>query len=218
MLLSAGLSAQEVLDRGVFIITRGGVEVGREEFAIRAAALAQGQRGVRAFSTTRYRDREIQHALELTAEYRPLTFQQTESSAGRVIARYSAQLAGQRFSARLDSPEGETAREFPVSSQVVLLGDDVFHAFYFVPRDVAGGARSINLVRPRDARPLSATVQSRGADTVTVAGRTVTALRFIMRAQDGDEREFWVTQEGDLLRASIPARDLVATRAELPRT
>src|SRR3990167_647528 len=126
-------AAQELFDRGVFVITRSGAEVGREEFALRAAT-GRGAAGLLAVATTRVDGREIQRALEVTRDYVPVSFQQTETSGGRVVARVSAQLSGIRLSARSSSPEGETAREFPVRPPVIILSDDAFSAFYFVPR------------------------------------------------------------------------------------
>jgi hypothetical protein len=210
--LAAPLAGQDFLDRGTFIITRGGAETAREEFAIRSTAGRGG--GLLAVSTTRGEGREIQHALELTADFTPVSFQQTESAGGRVVRRVSAQLAGVRFSARVASADGETAREFPVRPPVVILGDAQACAFYFVPR--SSEARTLHVIRPEALRPVSATVSAQGSDTVTVAGRTLEARRYVLRAADGDERHFWFSPRGDLLRVAHPAQDLVATRADLP--
>lgn len=211
------LGAQEFLDRGTFVITRGGSEVGREDFAIRPTVGRQGQSGVLAVSTVREGGRELQHALELTADHTPVTFQQTESAGGRVVRRLSAQLAGLRFSARLTSSDGEAAREFPVRAPAVILGDDAFNEYYFVPRPSDGTPRAVSVVRPGDERATAGTVEALGTDTVTVGNRAVAARRFALRLQDGEERLFWVTLSGDLVRVALPATGTIATRAELPR-
>lgn len=211
------LSAQEFLDRGTFVIARGGSEVGREDFAIRPTVGRQGQSGVLAVSTVREGGRELQHALELTADHTPVTFQQTESAGGRVVRRLSAQLAGLRFSARLRSSDGEAAREFPVRAPAVILGDNAFNEYYFVPRPSDGTPRAVSVVRPGDERATAGTVEALGTDTVTVGDRAVAARRFALRLQDGEERLFWVTLSGDLIRVALPATGTIATRAELPR-
>jgi hypothetical protein len=208
-------AAQEFLDRGTFVIVQGGVEIGREEFAIRPTAGRQGQAGVLAVSTTRFRDREVLHALELAADHSPSSLQETESADGRVIRRLSAQISGSRVSVRTASNAGETAREFPVHPPVVVLGDDAFHTFYFVPRAATGAPRTIAVVRPRDERPVSATVTALGLDTLLVGDRPVPAQRYVLRLPDGDERQFWFGVAGDLLKVAVPGRDLVATRTEL---
>jgi hypothetical protein len=137
---AAPAEAQELFDRGVFVITRAGAEVGREEFALRAAT-GRGAAGLLAVSTTRVNGREIQRALEVTREYVPVSFQQTETSGGRVVSRVTAQLSGIRVSARIASQDGETAREFPVRPPVIILSDDGYSAYYFVPRPDSGQER-----------------------------------------------------------------------------
>ena len=215
--LASCLTAQEFLDRGTFVIARGGSEVGREEFAIRPTVGRQGQSGVLAVSTVRENGRELRHALELTADHTPVTFQQTESAGGRVVRRLSAQLAGLRFSARLTSADGEAAREFPVRAPAVVLGDDAFNEYYFVPRPTDDTPRAVSVVRPGDARATAGTVEALGTDTVTIGDRTVAARRFALRLQDGEERLFWVTDSGDLVRVALPATGTTATRSEPPR-
>jgi hypothetical protein len=213
---AAPLGAQEFLDAGTFVVQRGGMEAGREEFAIRPTTGRQGG-NVLLVSTSRLPAREIQQALELASDHTPVSFQQTETAGGRVVRRVSAQLAGIRFSARIVSNEGETAREFPVRSPVAILGEESYADFYFVPRPEAGSSRTVSVVRAQDVRPVTGSVANLGPDTVRVAGRQVAAQRFALRLADGDERQFWFTAAGDLLQVAVPGADLVATRAELPR-
>ncbi len=154
-------------------------------------------------------------ALELTAEHQPVTFTQTETEGGRVVRRVSAQVSGLRLSVRISSASGESAREFPVRPPLVVLGEDTFAGYYFVPRAEPGAERAVSVVRAQDGRPSAATVTGLGADTVTVGGRELAAQHFVLRIADGDERHFWFTATGDLLRVVIPASQTVATRAAL---
>lgn len=210
------LRAQELYDRGVFVLARTGAEVGREEFALRAGTgrgAAGG--GLMAVSTMRIEGREIQRALEVTREYVPVSFQQTESSGGRVVARIAAQLAGIRFSTRITAQEGETAREFPVRAPVVILAADAYAAFYFVPRPDSGQDRAVTVVDPAEARSHPGTITGLGPDTVSIGTERVPARHFRLRVGES-ERHFWFTPAGDLLQVSQPAANLVATRAEVP--
>jgi hypothetical protein len=208
-------AAQELFDRGVFVITRDGREVGREEFALRAGA-GRGQAGLLAVSTTRAEGREIQRALEVTRDYVPVSFQQTETSGGRVVSRVSAQLSGIRMSARITSQDGETAREFPVRPPVVILSDDAYAAYYFVPRPESGVERRVAVVDPAAARSETGTIDFIGPDTVTVQEQRLAARHFRLKL-GAAERHFWFTASGDLLQVAEPARSLIATRAEAPR-
>lgn len=209
--------AQDFLDRGTFVIVRNGIEIGREEFAIRPTVSQRGHNGVLSVSTVRFRDREVQHALELSAEQVPISFQETATQGGQVVVRYTAQLSGARFSARLSSHDGESAREFPVQPPVVILGTDAYCEFYFVPRSSAGTPRTVSVIRPSDIHAVTGTVEALGSETVMIGDRPVAADRFVLHLPDGDERQFWITPNGDLLRIALPGANLVATRAELPR-
>jgi hypothetical protein len=213
----AVLPAQDFLDRGTFIIAQAGVEIGREEFAIRSTAAREGQAGILAVSTTRLSDRELRVAMELTADHTPVSFQETATQNGRVVSQFSGQLAGHRFSLRQASQGAESAREFPVRPPVVVLGTEAVSPFYFVPRAQSGQPRSLVVVRPGDTRAVQATIEAQGPDSVTLADRPVACLRFRLSTADGDVRLFWFTSSGDLLRVAVPARELVATRSEPPR-
>lgn len=209
------IHGQDFLDRGTFVIVRNGIEIGREEFAIRPTVGRRGQSGVLSVSTVRFRDREVQHALELSAEQVPISFQETTTQGGRVVVRYSAQLSGARFSARLSSHDGETAREFPVRPPVIILGSEAYSEFYFVPRGTTGAPRTVSVVRPSEAQAVTGTVEALGGETVVIGDRPIAADRFVLRLP-GEDRQFWITPSGDLLRVAVPGQNLVATRAEPP--
>ncbi len=212
---AAPIRAQQFLDAGTFLLTVNGAEAGRVEYAIRPNPSRQGEPGVLLVATARLRGREIQHALELTASHVPVSFQQTETVGGRPVRRVAAQLVGTRFSVRVTSADGEAAREFPARPPVAVLGEEDYAGFYFVPRAETGSPRGVTIVRAQDGRAVQATVEALGPDTVTVGGQTVGAQRFLLRMADGDERAFWFTSGGDLLRVTIPRQGLVATRTEI---
>lgn len=215
---AAALPAQNI-DAGTFIIVRGSAEAGREEFAIREAA-GRGARGAERnlilVSTSRLPGKETQVALEVSGDQSPVSLQQTESTAGRVARRVNAQIAGNRFSARLTSNEGESAREFAVRPPVALLSDEAFASFYFMPRADQGAHRAVSVIRSRDVRLITGSVIHQGDDTVRINARPVAARRYLLRLSDGDERQFWFSPTGDLLQVAVPSAGVVATRAEMP--
>lgn len=210
------LAAQEYMDRGAFVISRSGAEMGRVEYAVRMTAGQQGRPGLLTVATTRTPAHEVQYALETTAELVPITYQSTESAGGRVVRRVSAQVGGPRFSARASTPDGDVARELPVRMPFVILGDDDYTIYYFVPRPDPGQSRDVNVVRTRDLSPTTGTVAGGPTDTVLIAGRPVVARRFELRLADGDVRQFWMTPSGSLVQVAIPSAGLIATRAEAP--
>ena len=215
-LAPVGAAAQEFLDQGVFLISRDGVEIGREEFAIQATPGRQGRPGVRAVATDRYREREVQAALDLTDDHRPVAYQADVTVGGRLTERLSGQLARGRFALRIVSPTGEAVREFAVPADVVVLDDDGFAQFYFVPRPPGEGSRAVSLIRPRDKAVVTGEVRTLGVDTVAVGSRRVAAQHYGLTLPGGDTREFWFSLSGSLLKVAVPSRTIVAIRASLP--
>jgi len=208
--------AQEFLDRGTFLIERGGNEVGREDFAIRRGPARAGAGSILAVATVHYRDRELRPALDLSGDLRPVGYQLDVSSGGRVVERLSVQFGRGRIGVRLAGQQREVLREFPAALGIAVLDDDVFHQFYFLPRAASGGVVSLRLLLPRAPAIVGGAVRRIGDDTVSVSGRKLPADHFALLLDTGEERDFWFTASGDLLRVAIPSREIVATRTALP--
>lgn len=216
LLAPAPAAAQEFLDQGVFLISRDGAEIGREEFAIRATSGRQGRPGVLAVATDHYRDREARAALELTNDHVPISYEVDVTVAGHLTERLSGQLARGRFAVRLVTAAGEQVREFPVPAGTVVLDDDGFDQFYFFPRPVADSAQNVSVLRPRERRVVAGVVRVVGADTVVVGTRAVPATHYSLALPGGESREFWFSASGSLLKVASPARAIVAIRSSLP--
>ena len=206
---------QAFLDQGTFVIARDGDEIGREEFAIRPTAGGRGEGGVLAVATVRYRDRELRAALELTRDRVPVSYQLDVTAAGRLVERITGQFGRDRFSERVVTPAREVAREFPAPPGAVVLDDDVFDQFYFLPH-AAGAPARITVVRPRQDTLVTADVQPLGPDTVLVGTRRVPADHYAVILPGNDRREVWFSPAGDLLKVAVPAAAITATRLALP--
>jgi len=202
---------QAFLDQGTFVVTRDGDEIGREEFAIRPTA---GEGGVLAVATVRYRDRELRAALELTRDQVPVSYQLDVTTAGRLVERITGQAGRGRFSERVVTPAREVAREFPVPPGAVVLDDDVFDQFYFLPH-AAGAPARIAVVRPRQDTLVTADLQLLGPDTVLVGTRRIPADHWAVTLPGNDRREVWFSSAGDLLEVAVPAAAITATRLAL---
>jgi hypothetical protein len=212
---TAAARPQGFLDQGIFVIARAGTAIGREEFAVRPVAGGRGEGGVLAVATVRYQGRELRAALELTADHVPVSYQLDVTAAGRLVQRLSGQFGRGRFAVRIVAPSGEVAREFPVPASAVVLDDDVFDQYYFVPR-ANGAPERISVVRPRQTSLVSAEVSSLGRDTVVVGGRAVAAEHYAVVLPGEDRREFWFSPSGDLLKVALPGTGITATRLSLP--
>jgi hypothetical protein len=206
---------QGFLDQGVFLIARDGIAAGREEFAIRRTPGKQGQGGMLAVATARFRDRELRAALELTADYIPVSYQVDVTSGGRLVERLNGQFGRGRFAVRIVTPTGEVAREFPVPRGTAVLDDDTYDQFYFLPRPDDGAPRRVTVLRPRRTRIDSGEVRAMGPDTVMVAGHAVLAARYSLRLSRGESWEFWFSASGDLLKVAVPGTSVTATRSSV---
>jgi hypothetical protein len=214
--LPADHRAQAFLDQGVFLITRDGVEIGREEFAIRTTPGGQGRGAVLAVATARYRDREIKTALELSNAHVPISYQLDVTASGRLVERLAGQFGQGRCAIRVVSPRGEVAREFPVPQGAVILDDDAFDQYSFVPHADSGAPAQVMLLRPRQTTVVAAAVRSLGLDTIVVGDRAAAAQHYVITLPGHDRREFWVTPSGDLLKVALQASSVTATRLTFP--
>jgi hypothetical protein len=216
-LLPVRAPAQAFLDQGAFTVARAGVDIGREEFAIRATPGSLGRPGVLAVATDTYRDRVVRTALELTQSHLPASYQVDVTVAGRVVERLTGQLGRGRFALRLATQAGETVHEFPVPTQVSVLDDEAFEQYAFFPRPPAGGTSQVNLLLPRANRVVTATIRAAGTDTLVIGRRPLAADHYLLQLPGGDTREFWCSPGGDLLKVAVPGKALTAIRTAPPR-
>jgi hypothetical protein len=207
---------QGFLDQGTFLITSDDNEIGREEFAVRATPGRQGLGGVQAVATVRYRDRDYRAALELTTDRVPVSYQGDATAAGRVVERLIGQCGRGRCAVRVVTQAGEVAHEFPVPPGFVVLDDDTFDQFSFLPRATGAAPLRVMVLRPRETRVVAAEIRAIGPDSVVIADRSVAAEHYSITLPGSDVREFWVSPAGDLLKVSLPGRSVTATRSSLP--
>ena len=111
---------------------------------------------------------------------------------------------------------GESAREYVLNDGALLIDENVFHHFFFVP----GGpqSRELTVIAPRTAEQGKFRVEERGAENVEIAGRSLPSRRFSLISSSSDtSRDVWIDEKGRLLKVAIPERGLVALRDDPPR-
>ena len=214
-LAAAPLGAQvATVDEGSFTISRGGQAVGREEFAIRSTPAGAGRQYV-ATATVTISDQRLAPALNTDSSGAPVKYQVETRTSGDAREFLSGQVGRGRFSARVQSSRGESAREYVVSDGALILDDDVFHQYFFLGR--RDRAETIAVIVPRRNVQLSVRVEPRGGETVTIGGQALQARRIRLTEPNGLSRELWVDAEGRVLRVELPERGLVAVRDDPPR-
>ena len=202
-----------VVDEGSFTISHQGTRIGREEFAIRRTPNPGGDVLV-ANATVVYTDRRLSPALQTDAAGAPLRYQVEVSAGADIQERLQGRVGRGRFSAQLRTPRGESAREYVVADGALILDDDVFHQYYFVAR--AGRTGAVPVVVPRRNVQLTMRLENEGADVVAIGGIRLSATRYVMTEPDGATRRIWVDAQGRVLKVTLDARGITATRDDPP--
>lgn len=213
-IVPASPAPAQVVDEGSFTIMRGNARIGREEFTIRRNTGPGGDVLV-ANATVTLNDQRLNPALRTDSAGAPLAYQLEVRMGSELQERLTGQIGRGRFSARVRTPRGESAREYIVSDGALVLDDDVFHQYYFLASSQRSG--SIPVVIPRRNVQLSMRVEHVGSDRVSIRGVDLPARRLVLTEPDGSVRQVWVDAQGRVLRVSLDARGISAIRDEPPR-
>lgn len=199
-------------DEGTFLISRNGTLMGKEAFRIvRSTGKSQLYTST---AQSAFGDRRISPALSADAAGVPLLYRVEVKNGGDVEERLQATGRPGRLHAVLQTRTGESAKEYVVGSGALILDDDIIHQHFFVP--LAARSGSVVVVVPRRNKQVHAQVEERGADKITVDGKAVSAVHFVITLPDGP-RDLWFDETGRLLKVSVVSRGLVAVREEVPR-
>ncbi len=213
--LAAPAAAQvAVADEGSFTITANGERIGREDFRIRATPGPANRPTFIASGTVAYDGRRLSPALSTDTALAPIGYE-VEVRDGATSEKLSGTLSRGRISVRIRSPRGESAREYVVTEGAYILDDDVFHQYFFLARREATGA--VPVVVPRRNVQVTMRVSWAGAEPVTIGGRSISARKMVLEEPGAGRREVWVDEAGRVLRVSLPAKGIVATRDDPPR-
>jgi hypothetical protein len=204
------------VDEGSFTVSRAGEKVGREEFRIVRQPAGGGTELV-ARAVAVYGDRRVTPALQTDDAGVPLRYQVEVRSAGGMEQRVAGQLQRGHFHAQVQTPGGESSREYLVPDRAVVLDDELYHQYYFVGLLTAGGARAVPMLVPRRGSQAALSVTASDDDTVTVGGRVLPARHVVFADGAGGTRELWVDRAGRVLKVSVPGTRLIALRDDPPR-
>lgn len=199
-----------VLDSGSFVISRGGVVVGREEFTVRRGR-SSGPDGFTITATARYsvpRVNTLAPVLELGADSLPVQLQFDVS--GETQARVYARFGPRRITVRVVRPSGESARELPASGRTLVADDSVFALYAIRP---APGP--LEVLMPRNGQRAPAELVSLGTERTTLQGVSRQLEHWVLRG--ADERHLWYDETGRLMRVDLPSLSLSAEREAAPR-
>ncbi|HVZ48997.1 MAG TPA: hypothetical protein VG916_09450 [Gemmatimonadaceae bacterium] len=208
---AAPLGAQvRIIDEGSFTLYRDGDRIGREDFSIREAPGAEGRVFV-AQATVAIGPRRITPGLNADTSGYPSRYQREVRDSDAVTETYSGVGARGRFSSRLVTHDGESARELRLPPGTVAADDDIIHQLWFITRRPAG--TTVPVLVPRRNTVEVVRVERVGAESVTIDLRQFETTHLAIRtASTGIVRDVWVDAGGRIIKASIPALGLVALR------
>lgn len=209
------MSAQSaVVDEGTFMVTRKGAPIGRESFRI-VRAPAPGGQVFRATGQSALGDNRVTTSLGTDSSGVPVSYESELTQRGEVVQQLKGRGRPGRFSVLVQTKSGESVREYVLNNGALLMDDDVFHHFYFVP--VAAQHAQLIVVAPRSAEQGRYRLEERGNDNVEIAGRIIASRHFALIGPTGATRDVWVDDKGRLLKVSVQEKGLVALRDDPPR-
>lgn len=200
-----------IVDEGTFLVSRNGSAVGRESFRILRSPGPGGQ-VLLVTGQSAVGDNRIVTRLGTDAAGVPVSYEANLSVRGEQIQRLQGRGRPGRFSVLVQTKTGESARDYVLSSGALLIDGDVFHQFYFLPQLATHS--SIVVIDPSAARQTTFTLTDRGAENVSLSGRSFAARHYALVAPSGSAEEVWVDGTGRLLKVSIPEKGLVAVRED----
>ena len=217
-LAPVALAAQvTTADEGTFTVTREGARIGREEFRIMKQPVAGGVEYV-ARGLGAYGDRRITAALQTDAAGSPLRYQVDVKNGVENEARLTAQIVHGRLSTQVRTARGEAASEFATGDGSVIVDDEIYHQYYFLPLSgrLRPGSGELSLLVPRRNAQGAVRVSRGSSDPVTIGGQTLAATRYVLTAAGAPERQVWLDANGRVLKVSVPAQGIVALRDDPP--
>jgi len=214
--LSSVASAQTsaVVDEGTFMVTQSGTPLGRESFRI-VRAPAPGGQVFRATGQSALGGNRVTSSLGTDSSGVPISYESELTQRGEVVQRLRGSGRPGRFSVLIQTKSGESAHEYVLNNGVLLMDEDIFLHFYFVP--LAATHAELNVISPRATEQSHYKLEERGSDTVEIASGPIPSRHFALVGPAGTTRDVWIDEKGRLLKVAIPEKGLVALRDDPPR-
>jgi hypothetical protein len=217
--LPCSVAAQVVTaDEGSFTVSRQGSRAGREEFRIMRQPVAGGVEFV-ARSVGAYGDRRITAALQTDATGAPLRYQVDVRNGADTESRLTGQIVRGRFSAQIRTARGEAASEFATGDGALLVDDEVYHHYFFLPLGgrLGGASADVPLLDPRRNAQGSIRVSREGSEAVAIGGESLAATKYQLSGPGTPARTVWLDASGRVLKVTVPSLGIVALRDDPPR-
>lgn len=201
-----------IIDQGAFRITRGsGGSPEVENFRISRGPGGQ----IVATGQVSAGTRRVFSKLVTDSIGTPLEYQLTELESGTRVTEVKAGASAGRLSTMTTNRRGdESDKDYPLGrDHAIILDDDLVHLLYF--SGLSSRTGTIRVINPHAARAGAFTISAHGLEPVDIGGQSVTATHLSL-ASGADRRDFWVDEDGRVLRVETSS-GVKAVRDELPR-
>lgn len=214
-LLPHSMQGQVVLDDGSFVVLQNGQPVGTETFTIRRSGFGDNTVVI------------VQATIELDRLGRTEALRARLNGAGLNWFAYEAKISGdapqelsivwngQHFVASSRSDRGQLEQEFRGGANAVILDRTVAHLYYFIGRKAAATNGSFLVIQARPGTQSTGRVEEVGLDRLDVGGELLRA-RHLRLTLEGEAHDFWIDEDGRLLRVRVPSQGYEARRREAP--
>jgi hypothetical protein len=201
-----------IVDDGAFRISRGGAT------EVESFRISRGENGqLEATGQLNAGTRKVTSHLVTDSIGRPLSYRLMIQEKGEkpVLVQAEADTLRGRLSTRVSNQRGdESDRDYPMGhGRTLILDDELVHQLYFSGLSSRSGG--IRVISPHVARAGMFVISAHGMEPIDVGGQSVTATHLSL-VNGADARDFWVDNEGRVLRAETSS-GLKAVRDELPR-
>ncbi len=205
-------------DRGIFLLSVAGREIGREKFTIRSSGhkieaqaeieLHVEQNGkMLLFKTFPY--------LLLNSELRPLSYRWQQKGPQSSFLEVDFQSSPAKTTYRTIAGD-QDKRDFVLPKDVLVLDDNVIHQYELIAdrfKLSARGKQTFHAFIPQEALPGDLTVEESGTEPVRIGGRSE-VLHHLVITTELTRVDLWLDDRQRLRLVTIPAAHLEAVRKE----
>lgn len=203
-------------DRGVFVISVAGRQIGTETFEIHTkkdAVEATARIELRVMQDGKSVEFKTSPKLVLTPDLHPVNYEWSQK--GAQSSDLKMDLGSSRATAKYRTVTGaEDVREFELPPDLIILDNNVIHHYQLAVyryRRAGGGTQSFRAFIPQEALPGSLQIEDAGPDRVDVGGREA-LLKHLVVATDNARIDLWIDDRDRVQKISIPAAQLEVFR------
>ena len=203
-------------DRGSFVFTIAGQQIGTETFEVRTQkgrVEATGKIDLRVVQEGKTLDFKTTAKLTLTSDLVPRTYEWDQK--GPQSSRLEVDLRSAPATARYRTVAGgNDVREFDLPRNVIILDSNVIHHFELALmrfRRAGGSKQTFAAFVPQQALPGTLSIEEGGEDSVDIDGKTK-KLRHLVLTTENAQIDLWADGQDRLQKLSIPTARLEVIR------